>query len=342
MHIGLKIGVGVGAATIVGGGIALALRAGHDENEKIADPAAPGAGPVRGLAPGGGTSPGDEPIDPATDYPPFDERFPEGGGTSPGDEPLRMPVRGTIDPPGFWNEGTIDGDLRGTRLDARIDPPGWGSADVELSGRVDYGGFSTKVDPWGWGNDTAVSGTRSGNGFRGTVDRPGIWNDVNHVIEETVRGAQVTRHGRFDEALTPGFSEASWTSTPVGTGGGARILEFDPPGWGNTTRVTLEGNLPAGVEATVAAHLFNEWKLEQERLDDYPNTGNGGTSPGDDGSYPGSGYPGDTSPGDDGSGYPGNGGYPGSGGGYPGSGGYPDPSYPGSGGYPGTSSGDGY
>jgi hypothetical protein len=121
-----------------------------------------------------------------------------------------------------------------------------------------------------------------------------------------VRGASIIREGRFDEALTPSFSEASFRSTPNGSGGASRTLEFDPPGWGNTTRVTHEGNVPAGVEATVATHLFDTWKIEQERQADYPDTDNpSGTSPGDSG--------------------------------YPDTGGYPDPSYPGD-----TSGGDGY
>ena len=277
----IGIGVGVAAAAVVTGGLIAAARAAND----------------------------DSPIDPATDYPPVGEPVPGSfdGPTSPGDDPYSTPVRGQIDPPGWWNDYQVDGAVRGTQLDAQMDPPGWLN-EVQLSGRVDYSGFDTRIDPRGWGNDTTVVGARTSSGFTGTVDRPGLWNDVRHSITETVRGAQVVREGRFDETLVPSFMEASWRSEPVGTGGGARRLTFDPPGWGNDTRVDLEGNPPAGVEATIAAHLFNEWRIEQERQDDYPDPGypdptypdpsypsvpGGPTGPGDDSGYP-------TSPGDDG------------------------------------------
>lgn len=207
-------------------------------------------------------------------------------GTSPGDEPIAMPVRGLIDPPGWWNDYTVDGHLERDRLDATIDPRGWMN-DVRLNGRVDYAGFDTRIDPRGWGNDTVVRGARTANGFDATVDRPGIWNDVRLRITETVRGAEVIREGRFDETLVPSFNEATWRSTPVGFGGGARVLEFDPPGWSNTTRVDLEGNVPAGVESTIASYLFDQWKLEQERRNDYPDPSYPDpTAPGDDDDYP--------------------------------------------------------
>jgi hypothetical protein len=224
-----------------------------------------------------------------------------------------MPVRGQVDPPGFWNDQTISGSLDGTRLDATIDPAGWAN-DIKLRGRVDGGGWETEVDPPGWSNTTRVTGRRTTGGYEGTVDRPGFWNDVDHRITETIRGVEVLRDGRFEESWTPGWDEAVWHSRPDGANVDRRILEFDPPGWSNTTRVVLEANVPAGVEATIAATLYDAWKTEQERQDDYPDPdpypggtspGDGGgapTSPGDDGTYP------PTSPGDDG-GYPG-GGYP--------------------------------
>jgi hypothetical protein len=218
------------------------------------------------------------------------------GDTSPGDEPQRTRVNGHIDPPGWFDDYLFDGSLDRGRLDATIDPRGWFN-DIRVTGRVDHGGFETTIDPKGFGNDTSVSGTRTSSGFDGTVDRPGLWNDVRHRIDETVRGGQVLREGRFDERLVPSFSEAVWRSSPVDAGDGARLLEFDPPGWGNTTRVTLEGNQPAGVEASIAAHLFDSWKTELERQDDYPDTDYPDTD------YPDTGYPGDTGPGDD-SGYP--------------------------------------
>ena len=291
----IAIGVGFGAGAVVAGGLWTALSQARRDEPTHAD-----GDRNRGLAPGG-TSPGDDP----NPYPS------PGGGTSPGDEPISMPVSGKIDPSGWWDDYTFSGSLQGDRLDARIDPRGWGN-DVQLSGRVDYGGFDTRVDPRGWGNDTVVRGARTASGgFEATVDRPGIWNDVKLRLTETVRGAQITREGRFDESLTPSFSEATWRSTPSGTGGGARVLEFDPPGWSNTTRVDLVGNAPAGVEATIASYLFDQWKVEQERQAEYPDPDYPGpTGPGDD--YPTApGYP--TSPGDGGGiydPYPTPGGYP--------------------------------
>lgn len=259
MHTGTMISLGIGAAAAIaiGAGVAAATRA--------------------------QTSGGDDPYPTPDPYP--------GGDTSPGDQPLRMPIRGRIDPPGIWDDYGFDGTLRGDRLEATVDPRGWGN-DIRLRGHVDDRGFRTEVDPAGWGNTTDVSGRRTAGGFAGTVDRPGFLNDVNHVISETMRGAHVVREGRFDESFVPRFSEAVWRSAPNGSGIQGRTLEFDPPGWGNTTRVTIEANAPAGVEATLAATLFDQWKTEQERLEDYPDPGHpGGTAPGDD--------PGGTAPGDD-------------------------------------------
>ncbi len=277
MQMSTKIGlaVGLGAGAVVAGGLWTALSQARSDEPH-------------------GTSPGDDP----NPYPN------PGGGTSPGDEPISMPVRGTIDGSGWFDDYSFDGSLRGDRLDATIDPRGWGN-DVRLTGRVDYSGFDTRIDPRGWGNDTVVRGARTASGFEANVDRPGIWNDVKLRMTETVRGAQITREGRFDESLTPSFSEASWHSEPVGTGGGGRVLTFDPPGWANNTRVDLVGNAPAGVEATIASYLFDQWKTEQERQDDYPDPSYPDpTGPGDD--YPtGPSYP--TGPGDD---YPADPGYP--------------------------------
>jgi hypothetical protein len=253
----------------------------------------------RGLAPAGGTSPGDDPS-PGTS--PGDDpiEYPgSGNGTSPGDDPFSMPVRGRVDPPGFWDDFGITGALEGSRLDATMDPRGWGN-DIRLTGRVDGGGWQTESDPAGWSNTTKVTGRRTSSGYEGTVDRPGLWNDVDHRISETIRGAQVLREGRFDESWTPTWNEAVWRSGPDGSNLDRRVLEFDPPGWSNTTKVTLEANVPAGVEATIAATLYDGWKTEQERQDDYPDPAPGGTAPGDDGGYP-------TSPGDD---YPTAPGYP--------------------------------
>ena len=291
MQVSTKVGLAVGlaAGAVVTGGLAMTLAAAREDDGPHVEPGPDGWSPV--------------PQDPVLvdPYPVPVPTYPEpGGGTSPGDEPIAMPVRGFIDPPGLWNDYGIDGRLDGSRLDATIDPRGWWN-DVHVSGRVDGGGFRTTVDPAGWGNDVQVRGTRSGNGFRGEVSRPGWFNDVDHRITETVQGAQLLRHGQFDEPLTPGFAEVEWESSPVGVGGGGRVLEFDPPGWGNTTRVDLEGNPPAGVEASVAAYLFDQWKLEQERQAEYPDPGYPDpTSPGDDPTGP-------TSPGDDGGSYP----YPG-------------------------------
>lgn len=280
MQTGMKIGIaiGVGAGAVVAGGLWTALSSARSDE-----------------APHGGTSPGDDP----NPYPS------PGDGTSPGDDPISMPVRGTIDPSGWWDDYTVDGSLNGDRLDATIDPRGWGN-DVRLTGRVDHSGFDTRIDPRGWGNDTVVRGARTASGgFDATVDRPGIWNDVRLRMSETIRGAQITREGRFDESLTPSFSEATWKSYPVGVGGGGRVVEFDPPGWANNTRVDLVGNAPAGVEATIASYLFDQWKLEQERQAEYPDPSYPDpTGPGDD--YPtGPSYP--TGPGDD---YPTDPGYP--------------------------------
>jgi hypothetical protein len=198
-----------------------------------------------------------------------DPAYPE-DRNGPGDAPISMPVRGEINPSGWFDAYEFDGDLRGSRLDATIDPRGWGN-DIRVTGQVDWAGWDVSVDPRGWANDTRVIGARDAGGFAGVVDRPGIWNDVQHRITETVRGARVLREGRFDERLTPGFAEASWSSKPVGTGGGSRELMFDPPGWANNTLVTLEGNPPAGVEASIAAHLFDAWKTEQEREANAPD-----------------------------------------------------------------------
>lgn len=266
----IGIGVGIGAATVVGAGVLAAVRSARANELDHVDATAP-----RHAVPD--TSPGDEPP----------------GGlprTSPGDEPVaELRVRGHVDPPGWFDDYGIDGALVGERLDATMDPRGWGN-DVRLTGRVDHHRFQTKVDPAGWLNETSVTGVRRAGGYHGTVDRPGLWNDVDHVISEGRRGAGLVREGRFDEPLVPGFSEAVWRSFPNGRHGVAgRTLEFDPPGWANTTRVTLEAELPAGVEATIAAALFHEWKVEQERAEDYPDPG-----------YPHDRYPGDTGPGDDG------------------------------------------
>ena len=298
MQLNTKIGlaVGLGAGAVVAGGLWTALSQARRDEPTHANENGNG---TRGLAPGG-TSPGDDP----NPYPS------PGDGTSPGDDPVSMPVRGTIDPSGWFDDYSFNGSLNGSHLDATVDPRGWGN-DVQLSGRVDYSGFDTRIDPRGWGNDTVVRGARTASGFEATVDRPGIWNDVKLRLSETVRGAQVIREGRFDESLTPSFSEASWRSEPVGTGGGARVLTFDPPGFANNIRVDLVGNPPAGVEATIASYLFDQWKTEQERIDDYPDpsypdpTGPGDdypTGPGDD--YPTApGYP--TGPGDEMYPYPG-------------------------------------
>lgn len=285
MQLGTKIGIGIGATLAVGAGIAAVALARRDEDE--APNGNTGIVPpnVRSVAPEGGTSPGDDVLD----YP--------GGGTSPGDEPIRMPVRGRIDPPGFWDDFSFDGSLSGDRLDATLDPRGWGN-DIKVRGRVDGGGWSTEVDPSGWSNTTKVDGRRSGDGYSGTVDRPGLWNGVDHRIRETIEGVRVLREGHFDESWTPSWNEVSWRSAPNGMNIDGRTLEFDPPGWGNTTVVTLEANVPAGVEATIAAALYDGWKTEQERQDDYPDPDPYPVdpSPGDDPGYP-------TSPGDDG-GYP--------------------------------------
>lgn len=219
-----------------------------------------------------------------------------GSGNGPGDEQARMPVRGHIDPPAWFDDYLVDGSLEGDRLRATIDPRGWFN-DISVSGHVDHGTFSTRLDPRGWSNETAVRGERTYDGYQGSVDRPGLWNDVRHPISETIRGTEVLREGRFDERLVPGFSEAVWRSFPNDAHGGSRTLEFDPPGWSNTTRVTLEGSLPAGVEATVAAHLFDAWKTELERQAEYPDPGHTDPSgPGDehggwDPGYPEPGYP---------------------------------------------------
>ncbi|MCB0878477.1 MAG: hypothetical protein KDC46_05800 [Thermoleophilia bacterium] len=309
----LGLGVKIAAGAVAAAGIAMmvAARNNHSGATDAADdaPSTGDQGTVttarldRPVAPTAGTSPGDDPSWP------YDSSYPGSGtGTSPGDDPASGRIDGHIDPPGWFDDYTFDGSLDRSRLDMTIDPRGWFN-DVSVNGTVTSSSWDTRIDPRGWANDTKVDGHRSGSGYTGTVDRPGLWNDVRHTIKESVRGGELIREGRFDETLVPSFSEASWRSAPAGDG--ARLLEFDPPGWGNTTRVTITGPAPAGVEATVAAHLFDTWKtaLEEEarRQNDYPDTGHGGgTSPGDDSSYPSypdypgyPGYPGyPTSPGD--------------------------------------------
>lgn len=273
------VGMGVAIGATVAGGIALAARGSGD-----------GAHATRAVHGVVDPHAGDPYIAPYVDPYAVDPGI-SAPGNGPGDERLRMPVRGHIDPPGWFDDYVINGSLDGDRLRATIDPRGWFN-DIDVSGRVDQGGFSTRIDPRGWNNDTSVHGQRTYGGYDGSVDRPGLWNDVRHPINETIRGAHVLREGRFDERLVPGFSEASWRSFPNDAHGGSRTIEFDPPGWGNTTRVTLEGNAPAGVEATVAAHLFDAWKTELERQAEYPDPAYPGPSgPGDervgwDPSYP--------------------------------------------------------
>jgi hypothetical protein len=207
--------------------------------------------------------------------------------TSPGDEPTSMPVRGHVDPPGWFDDYSFDGSLAGGQLDAKFDPRGpWNT--VHVTGRVDGAGYDTRIDNQGWGGVTTLRGARQGDGsFSGSVDRPGLWNGATLRVSETVHGASIVRDGHFDESLTPSFAEASWHSEPVDAGGPGRTLDFDPPGWGNTTHVSLEGDPPAGVEASIATHLYDQWKTEQERQaqqdSDYPDTStSGGTSGGDD------------------------------------------------------------
>jgi hypothetical protein len=274
MQTGMKIGIGVGiaAGAVVAGGLASAAMAarrsephGHDHEH--------------------GTSAGDDPV---TEPYPGDhvlvDPYP-GSGTSPGDDPVDPRVSGHVDPPGWFDDYTYDGTLDGTQLDVEIDPRGWWN-EIGARGRVDANGWDVTLDPPGWGN-VQVSGTRTRSGYEGVVDRPGLWNDVQHAIRETGAGAGVTREGRFDERLVPSWSEATWRSFPADAARGTRTLEFDPPGWANTTRVTLDQPAPAGVEATIAAHLFDQWKLQLERdAADYP-----------DPDYPDPDYP--TAPGDD-------------------------------------------
>lgn len=286
MQLGTKIAIGVGvtAGAVVAGGLAQAMLSARRDDIHDGPYTSPGDDPY---APSptfphdDGTSPGDDPIH--APYPP-------GGGTSPGDDPTRTRVSGHIDPPAWFDDYTFDGTLDRSRLDVTIDPRGWWN-DIGVTGRVDAGGWNVKIDPPGWGNTVHVDGQRATSGWKGTVDRPGPWNDVEHRISESRSGRGVTREGRFDERLVPSFSEAKWRSSSAG--GSARLLEFDPPGWGNTTRVTLDGNPPAGVEAVIAAHLFDAWKTELERQAEYPDPDYPDpTGPGDDYDYP-------TAPGDD-------------------------------------------
>ena len=295
---GVGIGVKLAAGAVAATGIALMIAARHNDSgrEETDEAGEPTVTPA--LAPRrDDTSWGDDPIDDGSGYPtgPVGPVYPgPGGGTSGGDDAVRMPVSGHIDPPGWFDDYTFDGTLDRGRLDVIVDPRGWFN-DIEVDGRVSDTSWDVDIDPPGWGNTTRVDGHRTSWGsYDGTVDRPGIFNDVEHRITETVRGTQLIREGRFDERFVPGWSEATWRSAPTNTGDGARLLEFDPPGWGNTTRVTLDGAPPAGVEAAVAAHLFDAWRTEQERQAEYPDPGYPDpTGPGDDYDYP-------TGPGDDG------------------------------------------
>lgn len=292
MNVAAKAGIalaGIGGAAATG--IALATRGSEAEPAAGAkEQAGPASNPraevqkrsVRALDHDGW--PGSHPTDPGNG--PGDSGGPSGW----------MSVDGTVDPPGLWDSYSIFGELSNGRLDATMDM-GWGS-DARLSGRVDGGSFRTSVDTPGWGNDVDVTGYRTSNGYRGTVDLPGSWSSMDHVITETSRGARAIRNGRFEDPFS--FSDARWSSSPDGYGGG-RTLTFDPPGWNGTTHVTLNSNVPAGVEATIAAALYNDWKQDNE----YP-----GYDPYDpyvpydpyDPGYPDSGYPGDggNGPGDGG------------------------------------------